>query len=727
MGTEKTIGTGRLVFAAATLLVVFAAAAWLLRIFVFPADPSGRGWNVLLITLDTTRADSLGCYGHPTIRTPRIDAFAAEGALFEQCVTTAPITLPAHASILTGTDPYVHGVRTNGQVMADAGNATLAEILSDIGYVTGARVAAFVLHSRFGISQGFESYEDVERVSHAPVREQQEKGRTDALSATIALVQQYPERRADAIADSTIAWLEERSAEGGETPFFLWTHFFDPHEPWTPPARLRNRFGSPYLGEIAFVDEQVGRVLDTLEHLGLDGKTLVVIVGDHGEGLGDHGEETHTCFLYDTTVRVPLIIRAPGLLSRGKRIPEQVRVTDITPTILDLLGCPPLEGVQGVSLLSLVNGQAGDGLVAYSETMIPRYDFELSHLRSLRKAGWKYIHAPGPELYEVSVDGREAHNVAADHPDRVAAMRAALRGILENAPPPASDGGSDGPATSLDQADRERLMALGYLGGGGDCKGGELSFFVPEGEDPKDRLRELSLVANGLVAMRDEHPEEALRLLREAMGLYPRWWIPIDLAATVLARNGRAAEAVTLVAGFVTAEPERADARLRLGLLHGEAGAREEARECLTESLRLDPNLIEARKWLARDAAKGGRHGEAVGQMREILRQIPDNVAFLSLLSWTLATCPDGSIRSGGEARLLAEKACRLSGDNNPLALFSLAAACAEEGRFVEAVEHASLAVRRAAAQGKNGLASRIDGIRRDYYTKGVPFHEKKR
>ena len=234
-------------------------------------EPRGDRFNVLLISLGTTRADHLGCYGHPEAATPNIDRLAAEGSLFEQCIAPAPTTLASHSSLLTATDPFVHGVRYNGAYRLVDENRTLAEALNDEGYATAAVLGSYVLNREFGLAQGFEEFRDL--------REGQ------------------PERPADEVVDDAIDWL--RGVAGEDRPFFLFAHLFDPHTPYDPPADFADRYSSPYLGEIAYTDEQVGRLVGELDTLGVAERTLVVLVGDHGESLGDHGEDTHSIIVYD--------------------------------------------------------------------------------------------------------------------------------------------------------------------------------------------------------------------------------------------------------------------------------------------------------------------------------------------------------------------------------------------------------------------------------------------
>ncbi|RMF85307.1 MAG: hypothetical protein D6744_01615, partial [Planctomycetota bacterium] len=377
------------------------------------AGERDRPLSVLLISMDTTRADHLGCYGHPANPTPNIDAVAKQGALFEHCYSPAPITLPSHSSMFTSTLPFVHGVRDNGVYRLRPENLTITEVLKQQGYATAAVVGAFVLDRAFGLSQGFDEYDDVRRV---------DVGGTDRSRI----------RDADEVTDRALALLEKI----GSQRFFLFVHYFDPHERYEPPPRWAGKFDDPYLEEIAFVDEQIGRLLAGLEKAGLSDRTLVVITADHGEGRGDHDESTHGYFVYDSTLRVPLILRAPRGVPAGRRISAQVRLIDLAPTILELTGAGRLPQAQGASFVSLLQGVVTGDVPrpSYGESFFPRTYLKFSQLRSLRADGWKFIHADPPELYHVVEDPGETRNLASENVERVKQMRSALRRMITDAP-----------------------------------------------------------------------------------------------------------------------------------------------------------------------------------------------------------------------------------------------------------------------------------------------------
>ena len=297
--------------------------------------------NLLLVTLDTTRADRFGCTGHASAHTPNLDAFARRSVLFEQAMTTMPLTLGAHASIMTGTYPVFHGIHDNDGYVLDAGVTTLAEVLKAAGFETSAFVGAYPLDSQFHLDQGFDTYDDEFQEDWTPA---QQEARTPLSFG-------FLERRSDQVNAAVLRWLEHR----GKRRFFTWVHYFDAHQPYDPPRPFDTQFAtSPYDGEIAFVDESFGKLLQAFDAAGVLKDTVVVVVGDHGEGLEQHGELTHASYLYDSTLRVPLLIAAPGRFPGGRRIAQQVGTIDLMPTVLELLGLPRSHDVQGRSLVPLV-------------------------------------------------------------------------------------------------------------------------------------------------------------------------------------------------------------------------------------------------------------------------------------------------------------------------------------------------------------------------------------
>jgi arylsulfatase A-like enzyme len=426
----------------AIALVLSGALAW------HAAVRSARPANVVIITLDTTRADRLSPYGLMDAPMPALDALAGDGVVFDQATTVAPLTLPAHTSLFTGLFPPAHGVRDNASAPLDERFATLAGILQRRGFRTGAFIGSMVLGPERGLARGFDRYGGIDPRSPAAGRAQ------------------MGQRRADAVVDDALQWLEE----AGGAPFLLWAHLYDPHRPYAPPEPFRSRHADPYIGEIAFADSQIARLLEAID---LD-RTIVVVAGDHGESLGDHGERDHGVFVYESVIRVPLIVRTPG--TSAARIPGVVRLVDVMPTVLDLLGIPP-PPIDGVSLSRLLSGTSRDlQLEAYAESEYPRR-LGWSPVRSLREGRFKLIDAPRPELYDLERDPFEDRNIHGERPSIAAAMTRRLRELA-----PAAPGRGEAARAPVPRELAEGLAALGYAGARGmpAPSGGEA---LP---DPKD-------------------------------------------------------------------------------------------------------------------------------------------------------------------------------------------------------------------------------------------------
>lgn len=425
-GPSRPPGAWPGVLAAVATAVIVAAA------IAYNAQGGQRPDNVVIVTLDTTRADRLSAYGYMNATTPHLDRLAAEGVVFNQAQSVAPLTLPAHASLFTGLLPPAHGVRDNAGEALAANQTTLAEILRAHGFRTGAFVGSIVLEPKRGLAQGFDVYDSV-------------------ASPGAGLPLERRQRRAEEVIDRATAWL---SASAGER-FLLWAHLYDPHRPYDPPEPFRS-ISDPYLGEIAYADSQLGRLVGALEARGLLDRTLLVVAGDHGESLGDHGERDHGIFVYESVVRVPLIVRAPGL--RPARVAEVVRLTDILPTVLETLGIPEIQAVDGVSLSGLMRGTARNlGLEAYAESLYPQR-FGWSALHAIREERFKFIDAPRPELYDLERDPFEQRNIYDERPVLARALRERLTAIrARHSADPAPQ------ATGVSAELRESLAALGYV------------------------------------------------------------------------------------------------------------------------------------------------------------------------------------------------------------------------------------------------------------------------
>ncbi len=586
-----------------------------------------RERNVLLVTLDTVRADHVGAYGYAAATTPSLDRLAAEGVRFARAQAAAPLTLPSHATMLSGQLPPRHGLRQNGVPVAGGGLATLAGHLRGAGYRTGAFVGSFVLDRRFGLAAGFEHYDDeVER----------------DVAATAGLEAERPGR---VVVDRALAWLEARD----ERPFVVWVHLYDAHAPYEPPEPHASAHpGRPYDGEIAAVDAEVGRLLVFLRREDLLERTVVAVAGDHGEALGEHGEPTHGVLLYEASLQVPLLVAAPGLLRAGRVVEEPVGLVDLAPTLASLVGHPwTVEGGQGWDLsAALLRGEEPPRADLYAETEYPTL-FGWSGLASLRRGERKYIAAPRPELYDLSRDPGEGTNLwrgGEGEAELVARLQSFVEGV-RSSPSPA--------ATALDAETRAKLESLGYV-----APAAAAPAEAPEGRpDPKDRIalfRELeearremgegllpAAVARleAIVAREPGNPvfrgtlaearrrqgdrEQAIALYRQAVAARPddteTWYNP----AVTLQEAGRPAEATVALTEVLRRSPQRPEAYNALGIALSLTGKPAEARAAFERAVALDPRDAKAWNNLGNALRDGGRLGEAEAAYRRAVELAP--------------------------------------------------------------------------------------------------------
>ncbi len=622
--------------------------------------PAAAHDNILLITLDTTRADHLGSYGLARARTRHLDRLASEGVRFEWAFSPAPITLPAHASIFTGLYPFEHGVRNNGNFYLGDRFDTLTTVLAGQGYRTAAFVSAFVLDRRYGLGRGFEVYDD---------RMQGAQAQVVSLEA---------ERRGDYTAQAMVRWIEGYAAEKGRgaagaarRPFFVWLHLYDPHEPYRPPEPFRDAFrDAPYDGEIAFDDSVVAFVLDRLGQLGLLDHTLIAIIGDHGESLGDHGEETHSMFVYDSAIRVPLVLWGPGRLPGGTVVPEAVRATDLAPTLLDLVGAPPLRTAHGRSLVPLIRGQrAADRPPIYAETYLPQFYMNWAPLTMLRDERWKLIDAPRPELYDIETDPGETHNLFGDQPRTAEAMRAALGRLT---------GGSDGAMASggLDREAMEKLAALGYIAAGAapppTSSGAARS-------DPKDVIAVFNRLRRANSAVRDRRFGEALPILEDVLREDPRNAFARLVLGSAHMGMGQYPQAIAQYRQYLEMVPTSAYAHQWIAICQVRLGDQDDALRESAAALAIDPKFSDARVLRGGILAGRGRYDEALAELRAAVESDPAKPMVRLDLAKVLSEA-----RRAGEAREQYDAILKIQADFAP-ALNGLGALDAEAGRFAEA------------------------------------------
>lgn len=545
-----------------------------------------------MITVDTLRPDALGWVSGKNA-TPVIDGLAGEGMAFPAAVAAVPLTFPSHASVFTGLLPRRLGLRDNGQLLP-AGPPTLAARLQARGYRTAAFVSGYPLDSAFGLDRGFDVYDDALTVASGGDLE----------------------RPAQATVTSATAWLRTAPA-----PWLLWVHLYDPHYPYEPPAAYR-RPGprGAYDGEVASADAAIGELLRAVASRGGD-PVLTVFAGDHGESLGEHGEGTHGFFIYDSTVLVPLVIRLPGRVAPG-RSPVPVRLLDVTPTVLDLLGLPPIEGADGVSLGPILAGRGAGAEPAYVETWQPWTSYGWSPLRGVRHRGFKLIDAPRPELYALEADPGEAANRIVEDGARVRELETLLR-AFQALPAAAAE-------TSADPEALARLRALGYVGAGAPVSEPPAAGL----RDPKDGAALRELLTRGDLLLRAGRFREAVPAFEAVLRDDPDNRFALLRSGSALLAAGDAARAVKHLRKAVALDPRNPDARWALAEALGRSGQLVAAVPEWMEATRLQPRRAEAWANLGAALGRSGKVQEAVPAFTRAVELEPGDPRLLARLAF---------------------------------------------------------------------------------------------
>lgn len=666
------------------------------------AAPAAR--HVVLVTVDTLRADHVGAYGGD-VDTPHLDRLAEEGALVVHASAHVPLTRPSHLTLFSGLLPLETGVRDNvspAPVPEDV--PLLAEVLRRAGYQTAAFVSAAVVASESGLDRGFDVYSDA--VEGDP---------SDPRFLNTA------QKRGDSTVGEAVAWLEDRVAAGTGAPLFVWVHLYDPHEPYDPPEPYLSRYpGRPYAGEVAWSDELVGRLDDALDRLGLGGETLLAVTSDHGEGLGDHEELLHGFFVYESTLRVPLIVRGPGIAA-GSRLENPVGLVDLYPTLLDLAGveAPADAEISGRSFAAALSGGPEDAArPVYAESLIPRLRFGWGELRVVREGPWKLIQAPRPELYDLAADPGEERNLLESQPTaeprrKLRELQAALDAVAARERMASAD-----PASGMDPERLEKLRALGYLGGS------EPASTRTPGADPKDKIEDFRLanawMREGLRQLHDKDFAGGVESFRKLLerGIESAE-IHLYLGQALLGRGRTAGsagdfrqaadhflEATKRTPSLVEAWLGAAEARVQLGeapaaletLRDGQALLPRELRLRREEArlLRLMRQPAEARRVL--EAAIGIEPRDAFlhAALSEVLRELGDLDGATASLRRAVEIEPEGAsywnalgMMLGGTGQLgEAEQAFRRSWDLDPSdhrTAYNLGLALVRQGRADEA------------------------------------------
>jgi arylsulfatase A-like enzyme/tetratricopeptide (TPR) repeat protein len=667
------------------LLVVIGAGAlvFILKPRRVQITREGR-LNVLLITLDTTRADRLGVYGYAKARTPNLDALARNGVLFSNAYSQVPLTLPSHCSIMTGTTPLAHGVHNNGTYVLPPDKITLAKVLKGQGYKTAAFVASFSVDSRFGLDQGFDIYDD----------NFQEGAPFKALNA---------ERKAEQVLAVFSPWLDKLKDE----PFFAWVHFFDPHLPYNPPSPYREEFKDRlYDGEVAYMDFIIGEVMRKIKERNLLGRTLVVVAGDHGEAFGEKGEAGHGVFLYEMTLRVPLIFYAENHLPSNSIVPARVRLIDIMPTVLDMLNIPRPASSQGISLIPYIQKKKKNDLDSYIETFYPKENFGWSPLVGLIAADWKYVRAPKEELYNLKADPGEGKNAFPAEAKIVAKLKASLDALIRESVVPGATA-----KRTLSAEDKDRLRSLGYVDFSEASSKGDAA-------DPKDKLDELRMVQEAekdefegnfaaaaalhekmlvlrpnaassyinlaLAQARMNNFEATIKTLKQGIEKIPGSEILLSRLGYTYLVTGRTEEALATMADVLKINPRHLDALTASAVILGNSGKIEEALSFFERALSVEPENKFVRKGYAESLTKSGRIADAIAVYTKLTQDFPQDDETFQLLGITYALTHD------------FDKAVEYLKDAayikpTPKSYYYLAIAYREKGEAAEAVRYLEL------------------------------------
>lgn len=640
--------------------------------------------NILLITLDTTRADHLGCYGYKKAKTPNLDRLAAEGLRFVNTYCPAPLTLPSHTSIFTGLEPVKHGVRNNGRYLAE-GIRTITEYLHDKGYKTAAFVSSYSVDSRFGLDRGFDTYDD-------------------SFQANLPFKTLNAERRAEDTFASFAGWLENNFRQ----KFFCWVHYYDPHLPYTPPSPYREEFAdSPYDGEIAYMDNYVGRILDALKAKGLLDKTIIVVAGDHGEGLGEKIEQGHGIYLYEETLRVPLIFWNKSIWPRAAAINTRVRLIDIAPTLAEMLGLKAEASLmQGQSLLPVMAGREKKDREVLAETVYPRENFGWSELVALVSGNWKYIQAPRPELYDLKSDPEERKNLSQYEKERSEKLKARMEQLLLM-----SGGGTgSGAGQTARSEDLERLRSLGYISfaparpGSSvldpkDPEAVELLTMVQKAQmyeyqnnyEEAEKLYEkilektpdspASYISLALAQARLKKMDQALETLKAGLKRLPdNELLLVRLGHTYLVMN-RPQEAYETMTQVLKLNPRNIDALTACGGLMEAAGQREEATRYYKMALDLEPESKFLRMALANNLAASGHFQEAIEIYKKLIEDFPQDQAFYQYAGIAYSYLGDFS-----QAIFYLRQAVAIK--PTPVGYFNLAVAYEKSGDLKNAIKY---------------------------------------
>lgn len=613
--------------------------------FAIPAIAQTTQRNIILITVDTLRSDYLSCNGSTKVKTPNLDSLAQQGANFTQVRSAVPLTLPSHISIMTSLYPIKHGVRDNGTSQLSNDYSTLAEILKAHGYKTAAFVGSFVLDHRFGLNQGFDVY-------------------NDRMPPDLTILEKLEaERNADAVYSAFSEWF---SRNAKKQPYFVWIHFYDPHAPYNPPEPYRSRFANdPYAGEVAYTDAVIGKVLKDLKTQSSD--QIIAVVGDHGEGLGEHQEATHSLLIYNSTLHVPMIIDAAGLISAGVTFPYLCRTVDLAPTLLDLAGVQNEMKAQGVSLKKAIEQMKDPEIASVSESLYPKLNLGWSELRGIEKDQFHFIDAPRPELYDVVNDPEEKKNLMN--------QRAAIGGNLQKELNQLYQGSTvaQNSQPEMDAETKERLASLGYVSGSTPANQSSRI-------DPKDKMKVWNDIQAGIFEFGNGNYPNAVKIFESVLKTDNR--IPIvydNLCASYLRlenwEKAKSCNQAALQRGI-----DFPALHVNLGLIYHKDKQYSEAQKEFLDALSSDPSNTSAHYYLGNTLRATGQPEQAIVQYQKALELSPDNVFVVNGLAMAYI-----ALKRDAEALNAFEQAARID-PQNPAAHFNLAVQAERLNKTDEAV-----------------------------------------
>jgi arylsulfatase A-like enzyme/thioredoxin-like negative regulator of GroEL len=604
--------------------------------------------NVLFIIIDTLRADRVGYSGY-AIETPNMDFLAKEGTRFMNTSCQYPMTLPSHVSIMTSTFPQYHGIKNNGYYFLEERYITLAEILKGKGFVTSAFIGAVVLESKFGLAQGFDTYDDTFKTPES----------LNALEA---------QNLAEDVYLSARRWFEKNY----QKKFFMWVHFYDPHAPYTPPSPYNTRYSNPYDGEVAYTDVYVGSLIEMLKEKKLLNKTLIVFTSDHGEGLEEHDEVTHGVFLYDTTIQVPLVFCCPGVLPQDRSVDKQVRTVDIMPTLLDILDVELPEALQGRSLVPLIEKESSPGFDSYAETYFPLLSNGWSPLKSIRTQKYKYIEAPKAELYDLVQDPLESQNIINKNPGVARDMAERLKRFEEEYAAISEPG-----QKTLSFEEREKLRSLGYIE------------FIEEGSlsasalpDPKEKIQVFNQIQKAYDFFWKGRLDKAEEIVSDILPFNPNNPGLNYLSARIHFTNQRFEEALKESKNVLQANSKHTDALLLMGLCYLNLNQPDEAISVLAQIPRIVPQDTESLSLISMAYREKNDFEKSLEYIDKAIDIDSENLKLRLQLAETLDLMKE-SEKAFIEYENILERA-----PQNPRAHSSLGIFYMNRGKFSKGIEH---------------------------------------